>query len=297
MLCALALVCILLLSMQNGNKPDKNGMFKIDNMWFEVQSEFNENSAPRFAQKLKDIKANFLTPENKAYYAIIPDKTYFIKDSNYPVPAFDETILQIKNTITDIEYIDLFNALTLEDYYLTDGHWRQERLQSVVDALGAKMNFSVSLSDFEQIEFNEYIGSYGKYLPNNTKPESLFYLTNDATQNANCMIFGTKDFEPADVYNVAKLTDKIPYDVFLSGATPLVKIENENATTEKELIIFRDSYASSLAPLLISEYKHITLIDLRYVASPILKNYVEFTNQDVLFLYSTGIVANSALLR
>ena len=66
---------------------------------------------------------------------------------------------------------------------------------------------------------------------------------------------------------------------------------------KKELIIFRDSFGSSLAPLLINYYSKITIIDNRYINSDNIINYVEFNNQDVLFMYSTLIVNNSFSLK
>jgi hypothetical protein len=71
-----------------------------------------------------------------------------------------------------------------------------------------------------------------------------------------------------------------------------VTVENPNGNTGKELIIFRDSFASSLAPLLMEGYDKITLIDLRYLASINVGRFVEFTDQDVLFLYSSNLVNN-----
>lgn len=76
---------------------------------------------------------------------------------------------------------------------------------------------------------------------------------------------------------------------------PLIEIQNQNAETKKELLIFRDSFGSSLAPLLIENYKKITLIDLRYISSDILDNYIIFNDQDVLFIYSTLILNQNVL--
>ena len=58
-----------------------------------------------------------------------------------------------------------------------------------------------------------------------------------------------------------------PYDLFLSGPEMLIEIENDKAITDKELIIFRDSFGSSLSPLLVSAYKKVIIVDLRYIAS------------------------------
>ena len=56
----------------------------------------------------------------------------------------------------------------------------------------------------------------------------------------------------------------------------MLTIYNNLASSDDELIVFRDSYGSSLVPLLISSYKKIIVIDTRYISSNILDNYVEF---------------------
>ena len=47
------------------------------------------------------------------------------------------------------------------------------------------------------------------------------------------------------------------YEVYLDGASSFIEIENKNSLSDKELIIFRDSFGSSLIPLLINYYKKI----------------------------------------
>ena len=64
-----------------------------------------------------------------------------------------------------------------------------------------------------------------------------------------------------------------------------------------ELVVFRDSFGSSLAPLLAGSYRKITLIDLRYISSDLLESYVRFQEQDVLFLYSALIWNQSGTIR
>ena len=72
-------------------------------------------------------------------------------------------------------------------------------------------------------------------------------------------------------------------------------IENPNATTDKELVIFRDSFGSSLGPLLAQGYKTVTLVDIREIPSgnlKVLARYIglDFTGKDVLMLYSTTVL-------
>ena len=78
----------------------------------------------------------------------------------------------------------------------------------------------------------------------------------------------------------------------------MLSVENPEGQTGRELILFRDSFGSSLAPLLLGAYDRITLIDLRYIASPYLEQFVQFREgQDVLFLYSTSLLNSGMLLK
>ena len=69
-------------------------------------------------------------------------------------------------------------------------------------------------------------------------------------------------------------------------------------TNGKKLYLFRDSFSSSLAPLLVGGYSEIYLIDIRYVMSDYLDLFLSFEEgQDILFLYSTEVLNNSTMLQ
>ena len=72
--------------------------------------------------------------------------------------------------------------------------------------------------------------------------------------------------------------------------------ENPDCESDKELVIFRDSFGSSIAPLLSEGYAKITLVDIRYLRADLLDRFIEFKNQYVLFLYSTSVLNHSETL-
>ena len=88
-----------------------------------------------------------------------------------------------------------------------------------------------------------------------------------------------------------------PYEIFLSGAISLLSIHNPRAETKRELVLFRDSFGSSIAPLLVDGYSKVTLIDIRYIDSSYAETMVDFENADVLFLYSTSVLNHSETLK
>ena len=76
-----------------------------------------------------------------------------------------------------------------------------------------------------------------------------------------------------------------------------ITITTENDRGTGRLLMFRDSFGSSLAPLLVQDYQTVTLVDLRYISSQLLPQFIDFHGQDVLFLYSPSVYNNSAMLK
>ena len=112
-----------------------------------------------------------------------------------------------------------------------------------------------------------------------------------------CTVYNHENGKTTSVYDLEKLTSRDLYDVYLSGAAALLTIENPNAATDRELIVFRDSFGSSILPLLLGDYKTVTVIDTRYIAPSLLGQFVDFHGQDVLFLYSTMLLNSSSSLK
>ena len=127
------------------------------------------------------------------------------------------------------------------------------------------------------------------------QPDTLYLLKSDLL--GDCRVYDYETGETTAVYDMTKLDSKDLYDVYLSGARSLLTIENPNAATGRELIVFRDSFGSSLVPLLVNDYARVTLVDLRYVRSDYLGQFLDFHGQDVLFLYSTLLLNNSAAIK
>ena len=120
-------------------------------------------------------------------------------------------------------------------------------------------------------------------------PDDLIYMMSDVLNGVT--VYNTLTDSFVGIYDEEKFSNVDPYDVFLQGAVPLLTIKNPNQSNGKQLVLFRDSFGSSIAPLLISEYSEILVIDIRYVSYNFLSSFVEFKPEcDVLFLYSTSVL-------
>lgn len=279
------------------NQKDNHNIYIVDGVVsrFETMREESFLSAVRKFKKLKD---DYLSGTN-VYFALVPDKNYYLAEQN-GYPAFDyEFIRDTVAGLDGITHIDLFDSLSIEDYYRTDLHWDQSRLEPVVKALGNEMGFSVDWSQLTANSLSPFYGAFYGQSALNLRPDSITYMTSAAIDSAQVLRLDEKtlEFVSANMYNTNAINGIDAYDLFLEGAVPLITISNPDAARNRELIVFRDSFGSSLAPLLTSAYSKITLIDLRYFASPLLDEYVDFTpDSDVLFLYSPQILNKSDTL-
>ncbi|NLN06372.1 MAG: hypothetical protein GX167_01975 [Firmicutes bacterium] len=279
------------------HQKDKDGLYYADGHLLKLDYPLREHAVLRAADKFSALYDTYLQGM-RVFYAVIPDKNYFAAAKNgYPALDYRRLEALLADRLQEMKYISLFDCLELDDYFRTDLHWRQERLQAVVDRLAAEMGLPRDLAsaDYDKVAlspfYGAYYGQYGLPLP----PEELVYLTNKAIEQASVKIYGQND--PAPVYDPAKFTGVDPYDIFLAGPVPLAEIENNLSITEKELILFRDSFGSSLAPLLLAAYRKITLVDLRYVSPALLGELLAFGTQDVLFLYNTHILNHGEMLK
>lgn len=275
---------------------DNNNLFTLDGGIYKLEYPLKEDQVSLAAKKFQWVVENF--PEiEKAYYSVIPDKNYFTAAQNgYPSMDYEKLLSIMEEKLTAAEYIDIFDRLNADSYYRTDTHWRQESILPVVQRLCEKMGVTAAgSSNYKQNKAGEFFGVlYGQSaLP--AKPDSLVYLTSDATEKA--LVKSAEQEGTMAVYTIEKFTGNDPYDIFLSGAQSVITIENSGAESDRELVIFRDSFGSSIAPLLIDSYAKITLVDLRYISSGILSDYVDFEGADVLFLYSTMLLNAGGILK
>lgn len=276
-------------------KKDNNGYFIKDNVIYKQLGLLKESEVKKAALKIKNIKDKYLK-NNKVYYSIIPDKTYYA-EGNELKTDYKKLENIMHEELKDITYINLFDILNKDDYYKTDTHWKQENILKVARKISKEMTNDFNLTNIEIKNKGKFNGVYSGQIGIDIKQkDELKYVINPAIQNSTTYNFETnKQSKVYDEEKWKKSNDK--YDYFVSGATPLIEIINPTSNKEKELIIFRDSFGSSLAPLLIEEYSKITLVDIRYMSSNYLDKYINFTNQDILFIYSTLVLNEASILK
>lgn len=284
---------------------DVNGLWTEDGHIFKMADKLDKKQVQYGTTLINKVIADYLDGMN-VYYSIIPEKNYFSK-SDKPAFDYDGFFETIKVDGLNAEYIDIFDTLSLGDYYRTDSHWSQDRILPVAKRLAEKMGREYVEEEYQTKEIPDFYGVYygqGAFL--GIEPDTIRYLTNLELENADVYgipadvlkeKFGVVDTLSKEVYALDKLEGMDDYDIFLSGGQSIVTVEKKEGNG-KELIIFRDSFSSSLAPLMLGAYQKVTLVDLRYIPSKLLADFVEFNeNQDALFLYSASMLNSSMLMK
>ncbi len=275
---------------------ENNDLFIRDGGIFKLSSQLNTEAVSANCGKLM-AAAQSVWPEADMYYTIVPEKNACLPDGVYP--GFDRATFGqvVSEGFAGARKIDISDLLTLDDYYLTDPHWRQENIVDVADrileAMGSPANEPGSLTEQSAIEF---YGTYHGQLPLPVKKDVIRYMTSEKIDTATAYNYETG--RTGGVYNEAKLSAMDPYDFYLEGACALLRVENPSGQEGKELVVFRDSFGSSIAPLLLSDYSAVTLVDIRYVMASLLGEYLTpAADTDVLFLFSETILNNNGVFR
>lgn len=291
-------------------QTDQNGVYFEDGHLSKLEYPFDEESVLNAASQFEGIYRIYLKDANtQVYLSLVPDKNYYLAGQNhYPSMDYDMLLQTMQDNTSDFQYVDVVPYLELADYYFTDPHWRQEKIQDLAEYLAKEMAqddnaMGIASGEITYAEnhyakktledpfYGVYAGQYGLKIPG----EDMIYLDSEILQG--CSVFDYESNKEISVYDMAKAKGLDSYELFLSGSKSLLRIDNPKGPEGKRLILFRDSFGSSIAPLLVPYYEEIVLIDIRYIQANLLGKFVDFQDADVLFLYSTLVLNNSITLK
>lgn len=269
---------------QSENNTDDIVM--LDGHLVEIEPPMNTAMADHAVQLFTRIHDEHLSG-NDCYFALIPDKYKYLADKKSEYSEFYDYMCSRLSFATPIEVYDLLSA---DDYYRTDPHWRQDKIVDVAQRINGAMGVECDYDFTLGATVSHFVGNYAQRSDLKVTADDFTYLSNE-------VIDGVEIKEGIPLYDLKKLSTAQPYDFFFSGNQSVVTMTNDSAQNGKKLVIFRDSFASSLAPLLVDGYSEIVLVDLRYMMSKFLDEKVDFSDADVLFLYTTTMLNNSLSLR
>ena len=278
-------------------QKDNNGIYIADGYAVKQEYPLQSDSLRHAAERFNWVYEKYLV-DSDVYFAIVPDKgQYLAENSGHLTLSYGEMAAVFREELPWATHIDLLDSLNYDDFYRTDTHWRQENLLDAAKKLCEALNVTApDPGDYTAVPVEKpFYGVYYGQAALPMEPDTLYVLESGLLTD--CTVYDHESGKTGAVYDKTKLESKDLYDIFLSGPRSLLTIENPNAKTDRELIVFRDSFGSAMIPLLLTDYARVTAVDIRYLQPAMLDRFLEFNGQDVLFLYSTLVLNNSETIK
>ncbi len=273
-------------------KKSNNDIYVEDGYAVQIVYPLNVKAQQDAVKVLTSVYEAYLkNSDSRVYFSMIPDKHFYLGEKNGQLSIdYDIYMEKMKEELSFMEYIDITEQLSIDCFYRTDSHWKQEKITKAADKLATSMGSFISNKYETKLVPKEFFGVYSGQWPLALEPDSISFLSNDLIEDF--IVYDHENNREIPVYDMEKTMGNDMYELFLGGPLSYVTIDNPNINSQKELIIFRDSFGSSIAPLLAEGYKKVTLLDIRYLPWERIQTFVDFQGKDVLFLYSTSMLNN-----
>jgi len=176
-------------------------------------------------------------------------------------------------------------------YYRNDHHWTTYgaflALQELAPVLGWE---EAELSDFTVTELSDsFRGTYHSAAQIDAAAADTMELYERGSAVHYTVNTGNITQEYDSIYFPDFLGHKDKYSYYLGQVHPVVTITTASQSGKK-LLLFKDSYAHCLVPMLLEEYSEIRLVDLRYYAKPDWYFDLDIERYDqALFLFSCDV--------
>lgn len=213
--------------------------------------------------------------------------------------VFDYLYANKADNVNLLDIRESFGTAVVNDeqlYYRTDHHWT---------SLGAYLAYGYYCEQMgldyvgkDKYTVTQYPGFYGSTYSGSgyflSSPDTLEIWENEDTKNSIKVTVtnGGKSTQYNSMFFMDNLKEKDMYTAYLDGIQPMVVIENSKATTDKTLLIVKDSFAQCAAPFFAQTYSKIVMVDLRGNKASVSELAKAEGVDDVLILY--GVSALSA---
>lgn len=227
---------------------------------------------------------------------LVPDAACILNDS---LPAFARVEDQrqmfsmaerkLGDTVNWVDTVSILNNHKSEKlYYKTDHHWTTQGafyvFQDAAETLGIEGDVSDDFVSYTVTDsFNGVLAaSSGVGLDEMEQIDIYAPTGGDDDVVVNYVDEGRKT---TSLYDSSKLETRDKYGVFLGGNTSVVDIRTVS-TSQKRLLVVKDSFADCFIPFLAPYYREIVVVDPRYYSGTMQDIMDSYRITDALILYS-----------
>ena len=257
--------------------------------------ENNYNSLAKLKQLYPNINMDFMLVPNAAN--IMSDKLPLFavtEDQNKQIDDFFKKIQSIGINPVDVRATFKKNKEKVELYYHTDHHWTTDGAYLAYQDFAKKNKLNSNIKYDALAVKNDFRGTLASKsgFTNGLNDMIKIYLPKEGQNYKNSVIFysDTKE-KTTEFYKLNNLKKKDTYTVFGGSNHPIYSIKTP-VSSQRKLLLIKDSYANSFIPFLSQDYREIIVIDPRYFFDDISEIIKANGITDVLFLYNANTFFN-----
>ena len=274
--------------MENDVYIGKDGQL-LEDIQVPDQDQLSENldAIKSFVEKYPDIPARMM---------LVPDAACVLGDS---LPAFASVEDQrqmfslVQRGLGDsVTWIDAFSTLNKykneKIYYKTDHHWTTQGafyvFRESAQALGIDGDVSDDFVSYTVTDsFNGALASKSG-VGLGEKEQIDIYVPAEGDDDV-IVNYVDEARKTTSLYDSSKLETRDKYGVFLGGNTSVLDIKTVS-TSQKRLLVVKDSFADCFIPFLAPYYREIIVVDPRYYSGTMDDIMETYRITETLILYS-----------
>lgn len=309
------------LEVKLGKSHVANNYYLVDDNWIlgKFPRILNSEELNRYANVINQLSKVATDGGKEVYFALTPHKTNMLKHL-YPEFVDNKENINInKNSFKlrlnpDIitfldgdEYmIKKFSTKELEKlYFKTDHHWNGtgafEWFKLIVENINIGIPKDKLQNHFNSYKIMEYddkdfVGSYNRNL--SMVVEEKEYLKYVYLENQNYKYYlsnGEKDKKVKEENIIGTYRNREKWDyggAYIRGnVCNILKIKNDNALTDKKILVFRDSYQAPTTLMFADLFSEVQFIDPRNIENIELSYEEIIKNSDsdiIMFMYNSS---------
>ncbi|HJD02635.1 MAG TPA: hypothetical protein H9750_08575 [Candidatus Mediterraneibacter excrementavium] len=274
--------------MENGVYIGKDGQLMEE---IEVpddgQLEANLSALRQFTEDWPDIRTTVM---------LIPDAACILSDS---LPAFaaveDQRQLfgvaeqRLGDSVNWVDTVSILNNHTSDKlYYKTDHHWTTQAAFYVFRESASSLGIEGEVGDgfvsyTVSDDFNGVLAAKSGIGLSEKETIDIYA----PTQGDDDVVLSYVDErrKTTSLYDSSKLETRDQYSVFLGGNASVIDIKTVSSS-QKRLLVLKDSFANCFIPFLAPYYREIVVVDPRYCSGTMEDIMDTYRITDVLVLYS-----------
>lgn len=274
-------------------KTQENGVYiGKDNFLFEEQAKVESqklseltDAVSKFSASHKKLKKAFILSPNSS--DILTDKL----PAKLKLEDRSKAFSTVKKALSSFSWVDckaIFEKQKKKEdlFYRTDHHWTTRAAYLTFKNLAAQWKLDVKDKNYSFYTVSDsFCGTLSSTAAVNDSADRIEICVPKKQEGKYTVLYESSGRKTASLFEKDKLSQKNQYEVFLGGNYDKVIISTAAETTAS-LLVFKDSYANCLLPMLTPYFSKIVVIDPRYFSDSLKGIMEENQFSHILFLYN-----------